>query len=261
MIGAIKVVQPTWNFRLFCKTISNSADWGFDRFRLSGPKWYTRIQVRRPDGSVLGERMFNSAGSYEHDFSFDLSENVNKDEYEVYIGGVPTSGNYFQQCYAYPSGYSATYGRNAEITYWDFNEVNIGGDITHNQDGRIKWENQPLSEVRGLHKAVATKWYIQNSQWTGAMIDELLIGLYANQVNDPNNSMIINYSGNPGVPTNASREAWEWLTSVEWQITGQEPPTGVHWSETVVDDYEARVMADSGSVEDKEALINYLKAQ
>lgn len=225
MIAALKVTQPTWNFVLFCKTISNSTTWRFDRFRLSGPKWYTRIQVRRPDGTILGERMFNSEGNYEHDFSFDLSENVNNDEYEVYIGGVPTSGNYFQQCYAYPSGYSATTGENAQITWWDFNVVNIGGDYTYNQDGRLKWENQPLSTLLGLENAVACKWYIQNCQLDGATIDALLNGLYANQVNDPNNSMEINYSGNPGTPTVASREAYDWLISVGWVITGTAPPT------------------------------------
>ena len=245
MIGAIKVVQPTWNFRLFCKTISNSASWGFDRFRLSGPKWYTRIQVRRPDGTVLAERMFSSSGSYEHDFSFDLSENVNKDEYLVYIGGVPAGGNYFQQNYAYPSGYSATTGKNAEITYWDLNEVNIGGDTSYNNDGRLKWENQPLYEIRGLHLAKATKWYIQNCQLSGALIDELLIGLYTNQINDPNNTKIINYSGNAGIPTEASREAYDWLIANGWSITGQAPPIAYE-AETVA--YIDRVEADGGVV-------------
>jgi len=208
--------ELNFNFRLFCKTVSNSASWGFDRFRLFNPKWHTKIQVRRPDGTILATKDFSTALSFEHDFSFDLSENTTNQEYSVYVAGVP-EGAKFNQAYAWPTGYGATYGKNAEITYWDFREVNI---VFSGTTGRIRFENNPITALDGLNLLLAAEVNFTNCQLDAETLADAIIGL--------DNSGIANgtfsYSGNLAAPAERALPAYNNLKNVKtWVMDGAVP--------------------------------------
>ena len=209
--------ELNFNYRLFCKTVSKSANWGFDRFRLYSPKWHTKVQVRRPDGSVVATKDF-SDGGFEHEFSFDLSENVANEEYSVYMAGVPSTSK-FVQVYAYPSGYGGAYGRNAEITYWDFNQVNLVNDGA-NGIGRVRFENNPITALVGIANIAAGEINFTNCQLDAETLADALIAI--------DNSGVLNgsfkYSGNLAAPAERALTAYNNLKDTKgWELIGDVP--------------------------------------
>lgn len=209
--------ELNFNYRLFCKTVSNSATWGFDRLRLYYPKWHTRIQVRRPDGSILDTQQFATDNGFEHNFSFDLSENVNNDEYSVYICGV-VEGNTYMQAYAYPTGYSATYGRNAQVTYWNLNI--ISPEYTAGVHGSLFLENQPLTTIDGALNIKAKTVRLQNSQLDAETLADIIIGLDNTGITGGS----LNYSGNLAAPAERALTAYNNLKDNKgWALTGDVP--------------------------------------
>lgn len=235
-------LEDNSNFIFFAKTISSSASWGFDRFRLYNPSWHTRIGLYsnadfsansylRSDGKLAidkaptyGSKVFSTTNGFEHDFSFDLSSNTANEQVVVCIQGRPT-GSEFQQVYTFPTGYSATYARDADIVQWDFSVVNplanVGG-----ADTSMFFDNQPLDSLFWFDSTTTPKIFaktlrFQNCLLGGAMIDNILIWTDAGGVSNGT----LNYSGNTGVPTNASKTAYDNLISKGWTITGTAPPT------------------------------------
>lgn len=234
-----------FNFRLFCKTNSSSASWGFDRFRLFNPKWHTKIQVRRPDGSIVATKDFSTALSFEHNFSFNLSENTTNQEYSVYIAGVP-EGAQINQVYAWPSGYGASTGKDADITFWDFSQANVFPDST---SGRLRFQNQPLhtlifNEVGGQKVLNCDEVRFPNCQLNAETLADLIIAV--------NNSGItggsLEYQGNLAPPAERALSAYNNLKDVKaWSITGDAPNTGIQiQAETTA--YINRVNTDTGVV-------------
>ncbi|MEO2064503.1 MAG: hypothetical protein ABGW97_16085 [Christiangramia sp.] len=219
--------ELNFNYRLFCKTVSNSATWGFDRLRLYYPKWHTRIQVRRPDGSVLDTQQFATDNGFEHNFSFDLSENVNNDEYSVYICGV-AEGNTYMQAYAYPTGYSATYGRNAQVTYWNLNI--ISPEHTAGVHGSLFLENQPLTTIDGALNIKAKTVRLQNSQLDAETLADIIIGLDGTGITGGS----LNYSGNLAAPAERALTAYNNLKDTKgWTLTGDVPADSAYEPETI----------------------------
>jgi len=226
--------ELNFNFRLFCKTVSKSANWGFDRFRLYSSKWHTKVQVRRPDGSIVATKDFAS-GSFEHDFSFDLSGNINNEEYSVYIAGVAATSK-FVQVYAFPTGFGGTYGRNAEITFWDFSQVNLVDDGA-NGIGRIRFENQPITSLAGISNIAAGEIKFNNCQLDAETLADALIAI--------DNSGVLNgsfnYSGNLAAPAERALTAYNNLKDNKgWALTGEVPSD--------VPAYEAETTAYMNSV-------------
>ncbi len=210
--------ELNFNWRRFCKTVSKSANWGFDRFRIYGNSWSTRIQVRRPDGSVVDTQYFNSNYQFEHDFSFDLSENVNNEEYSVYIAGVPASAK-ISQVYAFPTGYGGTTGKNAEITYWDLAQVSPGPDGT-SQIGRLRLENNPVTQIDGASNIMAGEIRFNNCQLGAENLADLLIG--SDNYGNTNGTFV--YSGNLAAPAERALPAYNNLKNNKaWAITGEVP--------------------------------------
>jgi len=221
--------ELNFNFRLFCKTVSNSANWGFDRFRLYSSKWHTKVQVRRPDGSIVATKDFAS-GSFEHDFSFDLSGNVNNEEYSVYIAGVAATSK-FVQVYAFPTGFGGTYGRNAEITFWDFNQVNLVDDGA-NGIGRIRLENQPLTALAGINNIAAGEIKFINCELDAETLADALIAV--------DNSGVLNgsfnYSDNLAAPAERALTAYNNLKDNKgWVLTGEVPAPSVTYDPKTVE--------------------------
>jgi len=208
--------ELNYNYRLFAKTISSSAAWGFDRFRLFNSKWHTKIQVRRLDGSVVATQSFAPDGAFEHTFSFDLSGNVTNEEYSVYIAGVAVGQN-FNQAYAWPTGYSATTGKNAELTYWDFSQVNI---VFSGTSGRIRFENNPITNIDGAALLNAGEINFANCQLDAETLADMLIGLNTNGGTGGS----FNYSGNLAAPAERALSAYNMLKDTKaWTLTGAIP--------------------------------------
>jgi len=208
--------ELNYNFRLFAKTISSSAAWGFDRFRLFTSKWHTKIQVRRLDGSVVATQSFAPDGAFEHTFSFDLSGNVTNEEYSVYIAGIAVGQN-FNQAYAWPTGYSATTGKNAELTYWDFSQVNI---VFSGTSGRIRFENNPITNIDGASLLNAGEINFANCQLGAETLADMLIGL--DTTGGTGGSFI--YSGNLAAPASRGLMAYNSLKDTKaWTLTGAIP--------------------------------------
>lgn len=229
------------NWRRIGYTISESATWGFDRFRLYYPNYGTRIglfsigdvaahQLTDANGQqymnrqpTYGSKLFSSTNAYEHDFSFDLSFNTAKNAIYIYIQSKPTTAE-FQQVYSFPTGYGATYNKNAEIGAWDFSVVNTGVNVGAS-DTSMFFENQPLANVMWLDTSRTPAIYaktlrFQNSQLRAVDIDNILIWTDTGGVSNGT----LDYSGNPNVPTNASKTAYDNLISKGWTITGTAPP-------------------------------------
>ncbi|WP_300440742.1 hypothetical protein [Christiangramia sp.] len=207
-----------FRYRLFCKTNSSSADWGFDRFRLFYPKWHTKVQVRRPDGSILGTKLFNTQDSFEHDFSFNLSENTGNEEYSVYIAGVP-EGQDFNQLYAWPSGFSASFGRDADLTYLDLTYVNIKFSTT---TGRIRAQNQPLTKLITPSLLDCAEVRFPNCQLGAEDLADLIIAIHASGINGG----ILDYSNNLAAPAGRCLTQFNDLKDVNtrnWAVTGATP--------------------------------------
>lgn len=233
--------ELNFNYRLFCKTVSKSANWGFDRFRLYSPAWHTKVQVRRPDGSIVATQDF-SGGGFEHTFSFDLSENVNNDEYSVYVAGV-AAGASFVQVYAYPTGYGGTYGKNAELTFWDFSQVNLVDDGA-NGIGRIRLENNPVTTLAGLENIAAGEINFTNCQLDAETLADALIYI--------DNSGVLNgsfkYSGNLAAPAERALTAYNNLKDTKgWTLTGDVPADSPYEPETIafMEDPDVAIPNDS----------------
>lgn len=235
--------ELNYNFRLFAKTISSSAAWGFDRFRLFNSKWHTKVQVRRLDGSVVATQSFAPDGAFEHTFSFDLSGNVTNEEYSVYIAGVAVGQN-FNQAYAWPTGYSATTGKNAELTYWDFSQVNI---VFSGTSGRIRFENNPITAIGGASLLNAGEINFANCQLDAETLADMLIGLNTNGGTGGS----FNYSGNLAAPAERALSAYNSLKDTKaWTLTGAIPAAAAT-VEAETTTYIDRVTADAGAIIDE----------
>lgn len=196
-------------------TVSNSASWAFDRFRLYSPTANTLVQIKDHNGLIIDTQPFSSVNSFEHDFTFDLSGNVNKNHWEILITGIPT-GSSFRQLYAFPTGFGATRNKNAEISYWDFNKISFvaaGADL-----GRARFNSQPLIGFDG--DIYAQEVNFNNSGLTSALTDKLIISV--NNAGLSNGTL--NYANNIA-PSFASRAAYDALITRGWTITGTAPPT------------------------------------
>jgi len=165
---------------------------------------------------VVATQSFAPDGAFEHTFSFDLSGNVNNDEYSVYIAGVAVGQN-FNQAYAWPTGYSATTGKNAELTYWDFREVNV---IFSGTSGRIRFENNPITNIDGALLLAAGEVNFANCSLGAETLADMLIGLDTTG----GTGGTFNYSGNAAAPAERGLAAYNSLKDTKaWVLTGAIP--------------------------------------
>jgi hypothetical protein len=235
-------LEDNSNYIWFAKTTSNSSTWGFDRFRLYYPNWGTRIGLysmedfnanayQKANGQwvldvapTYGSKVFSTTNGFEHDFSFDLSFNTSNAQIAIAIQSIPL-GSEFQQVYSYPTGYGATYNKDADIVQWDFSVVNTGVNVGASATSMF-FENQPLDalfwfDTTRTPKIFAKTLRFQNCLLIDVMLDKIINWTDAGGVTNGN----LNYSGNPQAPTNASRAAYDNLINKGWTITGTAPPT------------------------------------
>lgn len=156
-------------------TTSSSSTWAFDRLRLYYPTDKTRVVLLTyeeieliPAEDIVGgslvphfttnidnwqleagaPQQFSSTNHFEHDFTFDLSF-LPPDRSEnafIYMQGIP-AGAKFSQLYAYPTGYSATRNKNAQLEFLFSDHLNP--EATGGAGGILRLENQSLGDSLG----------------------------------------------------------------------------------------------------------------
>ena len=157
--------QPSYEkWRVFAETNSTQSAWAFDRFRIGSPSTAIEIAVFEDNQLVSGDfgangsneygdfpvilntstakaldvQPFSQKSNFEHSFTFDLSASTGK----KYIAIRNMAGICYQM-YAYPTGYSATRNKNAELTR--FYAAALGDVRTWaNSIGRIRLDNQVM---------------------------------------------------------------------------------------------------------------------
>ena len=214
--------------------------WAFDRWRLYYPDECTKVGIFYEAGTFQTENSklyktetpdlvapFNSVNSFEHDFTFDLSS----DTANAYlaISNIPSTAQ-FQQIYCYPTGYSATRNKDANIVTWDFSVVNVAANVG-GANSSIFFNHQPLIAIEWRDNTTTPVLYAKtirfdNCNLNPTELDKVLIWTAAGGITNGT----LNYSNNTQgstvyVPTNASRAAYDLLISRGWTITGTPPPT------------------------------------
>jgi hypothetical protein len=206
------------------RTISNDSTWCFDRLRMYSNSTTALVQLRwRSNGQIIDTQPFHAGGgwtasTFEHDFTFDLSANTNNDEIDIMMTGLSTNPNDMTEVYAYPTGYSASRGKNSQITYWDLNYFNaLNNGATH---GYFIVRDNPLSTLKGANLTGAIYMMVKNCNLDSQTLDDLMVGLdstgYTGGTYD--------YTNNAGNPTAAVRSNYLSLKAKSWTIEGVPPP-------------------------------------
>lgn len=232
----------TRNWVVVGSTMSQSSTWGFDRIRLYYPTDYTEVACFSLDEynnnfayldnrSVIsqnatptyGSYRFSTTNDFEHDFSFDLSSSPTNEQTIIAIRGIQSTAE-FQQIYAWPTGYSASFGRNADLYEWDFSRINPGVTVGGVATSIIMRDNPNLAILRWTDhtipkKLVAASMQFQNCNLNDSMVTNLLDWTDAGGVSNGT----LDYSGNPGTPFERCWEQWNNLIGKGWTITGNQP--------------------------------------
>lgn len=213
--------------------------WALDRWRLYYPKATTQVGIFYDFGTVSSDNgrqykmitpdlvaPFHAGGgwttsTYEHDFTFDLSA----DTANCYLAikCIPSTAG-FQQIYAGASGYGASRGKNANMFSWDFSIVNTVANIG-GADSSLIFKNQSSFQVLDWKDNLTTPTLyaktllFENCNINQANLDKLIIWTERGGISNGT----LNYSGNPGIPSNASKAAYDALIARGWTITGTAP--------------------------------------
>ena len=164
LLLSLKGQNTNQDWAVFAETNSVQSAWAFDRFRIGSPS--TAIEIAVFEDSQLSSGDFGATGNneygdypvilntstakaldvqpfsqkanFEHSFTFDLSASAGK----KYIA-IRNMAGICYQVYSYPTGYSATREKNAELTR--FYAAALGDVRTWaNSIGRIRLDNQVM---------------------------------------------------------------------------------------------------------------------
>jgi hypothetical protein len=223
--------KPKWYHIL--TTVSNNNTWCFHRFRLYTASSNTLLEARKPDGTVISRQLFRTpgyawGGGFEMSAYFDLSSNIAKEPIQIWITGIGTST--FQQLYAVNAhaGSAVRYSgedpnitgmTNAELRYVNMGVLKFDYDFS---TSFVYIENQGLTKIDGGQSFRAKTLDISGNALPSSDIDDCMIGC------DLSGGFTGNYKysgGTNGLPTIASRAAYDALISKGWTITGTPPPT------------------------------------
>lgn len=154
------------NWSVFAETNSVQSAWAFDRFRIGSPSTAIEVAVFEDSELVSGDfgangnneygdfpvilngstnkaldvQPFSQNANFEHSFTFDLSASAGK----KYIA-IRNMAGICYQVYAYPTNYSATRNKNAELT--KFYAAALGDVREWNGSiGRIRLDNQVMED-------------------------------------------------------------------------------------------------------------------
>jgi hypothetical protein len=218
----------TEGYVLVGRTNSNLSEWAFNRLRMYENSTTAEVQLRWKDTlDVIDTQPFHTgggwtvgvAGSWEHDFTFDLSMNTNNDEIDIMMRGLATNPQAYTEAYFYDTGFSASRPIFSSITYWDFNYFNPIND-GYSSHGYFLAKNNPLSTLLGAELTGVINMQIENCNLDSATIDKLMIAL--DQTGYSGGTFT--YIGNPGAPTAAVKPNYDNLVAKNWNLTGLAPP-------------------------------------
>lgn len=218
----------TAGYVLVGRTTSNLSQWAFNRLRMYENSTTAEVQLRWKDTlNVIDTQLFHSgggwtegvSGSFEHDFTFDLSMNTNNDEIDIMMRGLATNPQAFTQVYMYDTGFTASRPIFSSITYWDLNYFNPINDGVSSH-GYFLAKNNPLATLVGAELAAVIQMQVENCLLDSATIDALMIALD----NTEYTGGTFVYTGNPGSPTSAVKTNYDDLIAKSWNITGVAPP-------------------------------------
>lgn len=215
----LEVIEDMPGYVLIGKTISNSSGWAFDRLRMYSNSLTARVALTWGDGTVIDIQPFSTTGDFEHDFLFDLSSNVDKEEILILLKGASLDKQDYTEVYMYPTGFDATRGKNAEITYWDLNYYNPIND-GHSSQGYFEAKGQPLNTIVGAEHFASILVNITNCNVDSKTIDKTMISL--DRIGQLGGTF--QYLGNTGAPTGAVLENYNNLVAKGWNIEGIAPP-------------------------------------
>jgi hypothetical protein len=242
MMQAIKMMGRECNNRwyIIAQVVGQgNTAWALDRWRLYYPKATTKVGIYYDLNSYSSENgkqykmetpdlvaPFHAGGgwttdTFEHDFTFDLSA----DTANCYLAikCIPDTAE-FQQIYAGPSGYGASRGKNANLFSWDFSIVNTG-TFVGGADTSLIFKDQSSfqllewKDVTTTPTLYAKNLFFQNCNIDQANLDKLIIWTERGGIS----TGTLNYSGNSGIPSNASKAAYDALIARGWTITGTAP--------------------------------------
>lgn len=236
MMQAIKQSRsatPYWKY--LAVTESKSTTFGFDRFRIYGDTSNLKIAIFRNntafepttgkllDGEFISEQPFHSGGGwtasgFEHDFTFDLSAETG--DIVIAIKNYNPTVHLCSQVYAFPSGFSATRGKNSQIYRWNFHTINPNPNADGTGNSIIRFNGGTLNNFNAPSQITTTKNYLTNCVFTSSEIDEFIIKLDANGQSNG----VLEYNNSFQNPTVASRSAYDSLITKGWTITGTPPP-------------------------------------
>lgn len=234
------------------KTISNSSTWAFDRLRMYCNSTTALVQLRWPDGTIIDTQPFHTgggwtegvAGSFEHDFLFDLSANTANEELLIMMKGLCEDPTQMTEVYTYPTGFTASRGKNAQITYWDlsyFNTLNNGS--TH---GYFLSRDNPLHTLLGAELAGAINMNFENCNLDGPTLDKLMIALDSTGYTGGT----YNWTNNAGSPSSAVKANYDSLAAKSWTLEGIPPPSPVPTGQSyyMLNETNGNTYADAGPV-------------
>lgn len=226
---------PKSKWYLLCDTVSNSNNWGFDRLRLYYPNGITMAGVftenigfdnddSREGALVIPDSLvpvqfskFSSDNEFEHDFGFDLSFNTSNARVYIGICEIPRDSE-FTQVYAYPTGFSETWNRSADLYSFQLKICNPENFLRLENQANLLYVYVPDS---GIVNADFVR--LDGTKIVSDHIDDIIIGCSLNGKINGELNYSNNLSGN--TPTVASRSAYDSLISKGWTITGTAPPT------------------------------------
>jgi hypothetical protein len=242
MMQAVKVMKRECNNRWYIVgqiVGQGNAAWALDRWRLYYPKSTTQVGVFFDYTGVYGDNgkpykittpdvlaPFHAGGgwttsTYEHDFTFDLSATTSNSY--LAIKCIPGSSE-FQQIYAGISGYGASRGKKANMFTWDFSIVNTGTNVGGADTSLIFKDQSEFMMLEWRDTLTTPTLYaktllFQNCNIGTEDLDKLIIWTERGGVSNGT----LDYSGNRGIPSNASRAAYDALIARGWSITGTPP--------------------------------------
>ena len=235
MMQAIKQssLPRTW-YHLFSTTSSNNT-WCFHRFRLYTANTDTLLEIRLADGTVLDKQLFRTpgygwGGYFEMSAYFDLSSNTTNAEIEIWITGIPTGAS-FQQIYAVAAhaGSAVRYSgedpnitgmSNAQLTYFNMGVLKF--EYSDFATTNVYIENQGLTHIEGGRLFRGKTLDISGNALPSADIDDCIIGA---NISGGTNGYLKWSGGTNGLPTFASRAAYDSLSAKAWSLNGTAPPT------------------------------------
>jgi len=250
MMQAIKQSSlPKSKWYMICNTKSISSSMAFDRLRMSNSadievgiidpvdSYNEQLSLGSDsvglyiEGAITNfiqqKQPFYTGGGWtssanEHDFSFDCSsfsyDNGSSDSSAIIVARNLKETSVTWQLYAYPTGYSATRNKNAELLYIMPESLHLG--TAGLQIGRLRLTNQTL--VGAFYFLNSFKINSKEVRLEGTSPNMIINGLHG-LVNGGETNGTLSYDSVDSPVNNTAQGDYDTLISRGWSIVGGRP--------------------------------------